>query len=420
MSAAPASERRSFETAMSPRLLAGLRSHRASVSLEDHLRLHGPLPAVSGRHERRDLIALVEEAGLTGRGGAAFPTARKLAAVSGRKQPVVVANGTEGEPASGKDKVLLVYTPHLVIDGAVLAARAVGAREAIIATTSATADVSLARALGERRDRGVSIRRVRVPASFVVGEETALVQYLNGGPPLPTFTPPRPFERGVRGAPTLVQNVETLAHLALIARHGSEWFREIGTPAEPGSALVTISGAVRAPGVHEIPIGLPLSSLLELAGGITEEPQAFLVGGYFGTWVAAADAVGLRLANADVPLGARAIVALGHGACGIAETAAAARYLADESAGQCGPCVHGLAAVADDLERLTGRDRVDAGRLRNRLALIAGRGACRHPDGAVKFVASALDVFSAELERHLGGRGCTRRAHVLPLPHPAR
>ena len=123
-----------------------------------------------------------------------------------------------------------------------------------------------------------------VPDRFVAGEETALVQFLNGGPARPTFTPPRPFERGVGGAPTLVQNVETLAHVAQIARFGPAWFRRIGTPAEPGSALVTLSGAVARPGVYEVALGSPLRDLLVQAGGAREEIQAYLIGPGANDW----------------------------------------------------------------------------------------------------------------------------------------
>lgn len=399
-----------------PRLLAGLRSDGAHVGLDAHARRYGRIEPV------RDLISLVEQSGLTGRGGAAFPVASKLDAVrSGRGRPVVVVNGAEGEPASGKDKVLLVYAPHLVLDGAVLAARALGARDVIVATASRTASAAVAAAAAERRDKGISLRRVSVPDRFVAGEETALVQLINGGPCLPTLTPPRPFERGVGGAPTLVQNVETLAHIALIARYGPDWFRAVGTTEEPGSALVTLSGAVRNPGVFEIPLGATFDKLLEAGGGATAEIQAFLVGGYFGTWLSAADAAWARLADADLApfgaaLGARVIVALPEETCGIAETARVARYLSAESAGQCGPCVHGLASIAEDLSQLVrGGARVDEARLHRRLGIIPGRGACRHPDGAVRFVRSALDVFGAESERHFHGKRCTGSGRpVLP------
>ncbi len=404
-----------------PRLLAGIPADGRAVSLAEHLDGHGPLPFDRPR-TAHDLVALVEQSGLTGRGGAAFPVATKMQAVlRARRRPVVVANGAEGEPASGKDKVLVAYTPHLVLDGAVLAARAVGALDLIIATASRTATAAVVAAIAERRDAHVSLRVVTVPDRFISGEETALMQFLNGGPALPTLTPPRPSERGIGGAPTLVQNVETLAHLALIARYGPAWFRAVGTSREPGSALVTLSGAVRQPGVYEVPLGLPLSALLDEAGGTTSVLQAFLVGGYFGSWIDATAGSNVGLSDADLTplgasLGARALVALPADTCGVVETARVAAYLAGESAGQCGPCLHGIAAVADDLNRLCQRrERVDESRLRRRLGIIPGRGTCRHPDGAVKLVANALAVFAPEFERHFHGQPCSGRGEpILP------
>ena len=397
------------------RLLAGLRADASAVSYAEHVDRYGRVISTAGD----ELVELVADAGLRGRGGAAFPAATKLSAVrDSRGRPVVVANGAEGEPPSGKDKVLLAYVPHLVLDGAALAARAIGAKDVVVAVGDAVLP-HVRHALAERRaagaDRGLKLRVVAVPDRFVAGEETALVRFLNGGPALPAFTPPRPFERGVGGAPTLVQNVETLAHVALIARFGADWFRAAGTPDEPGTALVTLSGAVRRPGVYEIELGQTLQRLIEDAGGPAVDLQAFLLGGFYGTWLSGCDAAVARLSDGDLSrygaaLGARAIVALPATACGVAETAKVARYLADESAGQCGPCVHGLASVADGLEQLVrGERQNDDGLMRRRLATIAGRGACSHPDGAVKLVASAYDVFATEFDRHLQGRRCAAR-----------
>jgi NADH:ubiquinone oxidoreductase subunit F (NADH-binding) len=281
----------------------------------------------------------------------------------------------------------------------------------IVATTSAMC-ARIRPALAERRD-SIDVRTAVIPETFVAGEETALVNALNGGPALPTFVPPRPYERGVGGAPTVVLNVETLAHLALIARYGEVWFRRTGTGAEPGTALVTVSGAVQEPGVYEVELGSRLADLLDQAQA-DPGAQAYLIGGLFGTWVDGEDGRAARLSNADLgrvgaSLGARAIVVLPRDSCGIVETARIARFLADQTAGQCGPCVHGLEAIAQSLEQLVhrGRHAPDYGVLRRRLAQVAGRGACRHPDGAVGLVASALRVFPRELERHLQGHRCT-------------
>ena len=422
MSAARATVTEAVRPPGLPRLLAGARFGRAAA-LEEHLATYGPPPAAG----TIDLTALADSGGLRGLGGAGFPTGRKLAAVAAqRRRPVVVANGAEGEPVSGKDKVLLRYVPHLVLDGAAAAAQALGAREAIVALSRSDREgldaVSAAiHERGHRVDKRVRLHAVTVPDGFVAGEETALIQYLNRGVAKPTFTPPLPFERGVGRAPTLVQNVETLAQLALIARFGPDWFRAVGTWEEPGSALVTISGAVGEPGVYEIGLGTPLRDLVAQAGGITEHVRAFLVGGFFGTWLGEREAHEARLLEADLRprgarLGARAIVVLPASACGICESARALRYLADSSAGQCGPCVHGLDAIAASFERLAAtRGREERQELSRWMAQVHGRGACRHPDGTTAFATSALKVFAREAEQHLHGR-CAGTRSVLRVP----
>jgi NADH:ubiquinone oxidoreductase subunit F (NADH-binding) len=421
MSAQPISE--VSAPAALPRLLAGARADGRPVPLADHLSRHGRLGLRPARGASGDLIELVEEAGLRGRGGAAFPTARKLRAVArAARRPHVLVNGAEGEPLSAKDEVLLAYVPHLVLDGAAAAAAAVGSRRVTVAAAAPGALAAVRSAVAERErarlDR-VSFQVVEVADRFVSGEETALADAVAGGPGLPAFTPPRPFERGL-----LVQNVETLAHLALLARFGPAWFRALGTEDEPGSALVTLGGAVRRPGVYEIPLGLPLHELLAWAGGASAPIGAFLIGGYFGIWVGAAEAEDALLLDADLErvgasLGARAIFALPAGACGIAETARVARYLARESAGQCGPCVHGLDAIAGALEELA-RGRADDARLGRWLGQVAGRGACRHPDGAVRFIASGLRVFAAERELHARGTCTGAGSPLLPVGAPRR
>jgi NADH:ubiquinone oxidoreductase subunit F (NADH-binding) len=400
-----------------PRLLAGVDEGRV-VELDAHLARYGAAP-----HPGPGLIDAAGESGLRGRGGAGFPTGRKLAAVaSAGRRPIVVVNAVEGEPASGKDRMLLRYLPHLVFDGAVLAAEAVGAREAVVAVGGATElELRILQgAISSRRrlDRRVELRAVAVPRTFVGGEETALVRYLEGGPAKPTFGA-RPFERGV-----LVQNAETVAHLAQVARFGPGWFRELGPDDEPGSALVSLSGTVARPGVYEIALGTTLAELLRTAGGPSEPLRAVLVGGYFGTWL---DAESLEVPLSDgalsrrgAKLGARAVVALPLGACGVVESARVARYLAGESAGQCGPCVHGLDAIAAGLARIATGKGDSRGDLRRWVEAVRGRGACRHPDGAASFAASALTTFADEVERHLRGRCSAGSRSVLPFPRQER
>jgi NADH:ubiquinone oxidoreductase subunit F (NADH-binding) len=410
-----------------PRLLPGGRPDEPA-SLPEHLAAHGALPDWGGsRRQREELIAEVELAGLAGRGGAGFPTARKLAAVaSSGRRAIVVANGTEGEPASAKDKVLLAQAPHLVLDGAVIAARLVGADEAVVVAHPAVSDI-VADAVAERRRARLRQIRLRVvPAAdrFVAGEASAVVNWIERGIPKPMATTQRLSVSGLHRRPTLVQNVETLAHLALIARHGASWFRAVGTPAEPGSMLVTLAGAVRYPGVYEIAIGTPVADVLGQAGGPAQPLSALLLGGYFGTWTdwAAAAALpfsadGLRPVGAGV--GAGLIAALPADACGLAETARLARYLAGESAGQCGPCVFGLGAVAGQLERLASGRGADLELLRRWIGqLRSGRGACKHPDGTIAMARSALEVFGTEIDQHAQG-WCSGTGGVGVLPVPA-
>jgi NADH:ubiquinone oxidoreductase subunit F (NADH-binding) len=406
-----------------PRLLAGLEPGGGPMALAAHARVHGPLPEVAPHQ----LIEEVERSGLRGRGGADFPTARKLRAVAERRRvSAVIVNGSETEPASAKDRLLLARLPHLVLDGAVLAAGAVGARQVIVKVGSNAVDAvsALEGAVSVRKHDPVPIEVVTAPEGYVAGEESAVVHYLNGGAELPTFVPPRPFERGYKGRPTLIQNPETLAQLALVARFGSRWYRELGTVADPGSALVTITGAVRAPGVYELAFGTTMSDLLAAAGGPSEPLQALLVGGYFGTWMEASEATSLRLAREDLrsvgcSLGSGVLIALGETSCGLHESARVISYLASQSAGQCGPCVYGLRAIADSVGALAGG--VAHPRERERVlrwtSEVRGRGACHHPDGAVRFVESALRVFGDDIDWHAGGV-CDARPAGLPLGGP--
>jgi NADH:ubiquinone oxidoreductase subunit F (NADH-binding) len=422
-----------------PRLLAGVPPHGGVLSLEQHIAIHGPLPATGGRGRRHAreraalLVAEIERSGLLGRGGAAFPTAAKMRAVaSARQRAIVVVNAAEGEPASRKDRTLLHTLPQLVLDGAVLAAEAVDADEVIVcACESAEAGVeSMARAIAERAaasERSPSLRLVTAPGHYVAGQESALVSYLNGGPAKPTFTPPMPFEQGVGRRPTLVNNAETVAHVALIARHGALWFRQLGTPSQPGSALVTLSGPLAHPGVYEIEHGASLSSLVQAAGGSTARVRSALVGGYAGSWVAGELLNGVALSDEHLAphgasLGAGVVLLLSEHACSVAETARLARWLAGQSTRQCGPCLHGLDALATAIEEIAGGiARARAGQRIERLAsLTARRGACGHPDGAVRMILSALDTFATELAEHARHGPCDGCARPPELPLPER
>jgi NADH:ubiquinone oxidoreductase subunit F (NADH-binding) len=420
-----------------PRVLLGVGA--VTMDYGTHCRVHGELPP-SARWSRNGLPAPLHanlaRAGLRGRGGGGFPLAAKLDVIQRAKgRAVVVVNGTEGEPMSVKDRMLLEALPHLVLDGAYAIADMLGTRDIVVVLDESLreAEHAVRQAVRERPEAGRRMgqpRIVSVPAGYVTGQETSVVNFLNRGIPRPVTQPPRISERGVARRPTLMSNAETLAHAALIARHGADWFRELGPVDEPGSALVTLSGAVRAPGVYEIAYGSRLSSLVSAAGGVSEPVRAVLVGGYAGTWLDAGDTATLRLSRSALrPLGASLgsgiVVALPRSACPVAEVTRVAGWMADESAHQCGPCVNGLASIADTLADVSeGRAGRDAfGDILRWSELVVGRGACAHPDGAAAFVTSALRVFAADFEDH-ARRGpcdaCARRPVLItPRRHSA-
>jgi NADH:ubiquinone oxidoreductase subunit F (NADH-binding) len=416
-----------------PRLLNGVSAHGMGV-LERHLEVHGPLPGPE-ELDGAALVDLAERSALRGRGGARFPAAIKMrAARASRGRAIVVANGCESEPMSRKDALLLGEFPHLVLDGAALAARAVGAERVIVAFErgAPATRTSLEHALAQRRAARIDTVRFELFAAaetFLTGQETSLVSQINGGPAKPTFIPPRPTQRGVRRHPTLVQNVETLAHLALIARHGAEWYAGLGTEAEPGSTLVTVIGAVNSPGVYEIECGTSLDRLFAGAGGVSGAIGGLLVGGYFGSWLPAAVAAGLELSSAglarhDAALGCGVVVALPASACPIAETVRVAIYLATETANQCGPCVNGSAAIARTLYAISEGTAAPGAlaELGRWTAGIPGRGACHLPDGLAHFVATAMRTFPDAFDDHGRHGPCEAcaAAPVLHIPSPAK
>ncbi|HEY3832257.1 MAG TPA: NADH-ubiquinone oxidoreductase-F iron-sulfur binding region domain-containing protein [Acidimicrobiia bacterium] len=382
------------------------------------------------RDRAAGLVARAGRARLRGRGGAGFPTATKMQAVAARRgRAVVVANGTEGEPLSRKDVTLMMWQPHLVLDGAELAAMAVAADTVYVCIerTQTATIAAMERALQERtrcESPSLSISLRTSPPRYVAGEESALVHWLNGGEARPTNTPPRPFESGVGGRPTLVDNVETLAHFAQIAAFGDEWFRQVGTQAEPGTALLSASGAVERPAVYETPLGTRLATLIDHAGP-THGIGAVLVGGYFGGWLDPATAARVRVCDEDLRragcgVGCGAVAVLPADGCGVMESARILTWMAHETAGQCGPCVNGLAAIAGTWDAIaSGRAGTEHIRQLERWAgQIEGRGACKLPDGAIRFLHSALRVFASDLERHARRAPClgARRPGLLPVP----
>jgi len=407
-------------------LLAGAPAG-ADGGLEGHLGRWGWLPAMDGPGVR----ALLRTSGLDGRGGGGFPLARKVetARLAGGS-PLLVVNASESEPASRKDRTLCAERPHLVLDGAALVAAALGVDEVVVhlhRSPRSPAPV-LAHAVAERRHRRLADPRWRIsagPDRYVSGESSAVASYVDGGEARPRFTTLPLAVAGPSGRPTVVSNAETVAHLAVIARLGPDVWAAHGVPSSPGTRLVTVTGATARPGrVLELSGPVTIGDVL-VADGVPAAPAAVLVGGFAGGWVQGEDAWrtpftrdGLR--GVDAEPGCGLIGVLPHGACGLIETARIVRYLAGESAGQCGTCVAGLPRLAAACEELaTGTLRRRGVRKLVALAdLVDGSGACGHPDAVVRLIRSTLAVFEDDVVGHLSGHPCRGAVHpsVFAVP----
>ncbi len=421
--------------AVATRLLRGLPADGRPLTLAGHEAVHGALVDVASVGVEQ-LVALVTDSRLLGRGGARHPLAHKLRAVRevGRpwRRPLVVVNAGSTEPAVRKDRVLLERTPHLVLDGAELAAAMVGAHDVVVwlhrGQSASVAAVQHAQDERSAGRRGPRTRIVQGPPRYVSGEASATVRHLSGGPAQPRTTPPHAAARGVDGRPTLVVNAETLAHLALVVRHGPQWFRAVGPADEPGTLLVTVAGAVPVTGVVEAAVGTPLDDLVGACGGFgSGQPSALLVGGYAGAWVPVGLAATTGFSRAGLAaVGAEPGAGLLHvpapDACLAAETARLVTWLARESAGQCGPCLNGLPAMALAADELagSGAGAPAAAQWLDRWAgMVEGRGACHHPDGVVRLVRSLLRSLPDEVARHTTGAGCPSASPVSGLVLPA-
>ncbi|MFI7588817.1 NADH-ubiquinone oxidoreductase-F iron-sulfur binding region domain-containing protein [Spongisporangium articulatum] len=393
------------------------------------LLLPGPAPRllaarpgrVTARPDLTRLLDLLQTAGLTGRGGAGFPTARKLAGVAAQsRRPAVVVNAMEGEPLARKDEALLYHAPDLVVAGADILATALGARRVVLGVGEQIATTALEDELARHRRR---IEFRSVPDGFVSGQESALVAALDGRPAVPTDPAVPVWQRGLDGRPTLVVNAETSAQLALLVQHGAAWFRQAGRPDDPGTFLLSVTGSSRevvADGVTEADRGTAVGEVLarlhlrpDLLGGV-------LVGGYHGAWLPPS-ALGTPLDRSSLApwhasTGAGVLHVLDRRHCPVEATARIVAYLAGQSARQCGPCVNGLPRLATTLGDLAAapntapndapRAALDPhlpARVEHLAALVEGRGACAHPDGTVRLVRSLMRTFAPHVRAHLDG-----------------
>ena len=381
-----------------------------------------------------DLLGEVRHSGLRGRGGAAFPAAIKLGSVRDARlrgsATVVVANGEEGEPASVKDRWLLCRRPHLVLDGLRLAAAITGASRAYVYVSDPEAAQRVDAALTELDSTDITrvrIELVTVAPGYVAGEETAAIRAINGGPAKPSDKPPRPFESGVDELPTAVCNVETLANLPFIHRHGGQAFREQGTSGSPGTFLVTVTGGGRGPGLYALAHGARFADLLALHRISPQDVRGALMGGYFAGIAdrailhATLDHETIRGLGYGLGCGAISLITA---ECPVAVAAAVLGYFDRENAGQCGSCFNGTAAMAAVAAALRDGRATDADieRLQRWSVVLRGRGACGTLDGACNAAATVLSRFRAEVDAHLHGRcpDCAQRIYLADRPFDAR
>lgn len=377
-----------------PALLAGLSSR---PGLRAHRTWFGDLPRV----DVDELASLTERLRIRGRGGAGFPFWVKLRAASGGRRPVVVVNLSEGEPASAKDGALAVARPHLVLDGAVATARALRTHEVhlIVPGERPAAAAAVRSALTERHD-GVTFTVHAADDRFVGGQARAVLELMAGRPNLPVTAWAPEAVTGHRGRPTLLSNAETWAQVGLALLEGEVAYARHGTEAEPGTTLLTLSG--HRPRVVEAPYGTPLRAVLP--GGWAGRP--LLLGGFHGSWLTgetiATAAVSVdELRELGAPLGAGVLISPAE--CPVRFTQRVVDYLAGQSAQRCGPCFNGLPALAAALSRVADGTG-EPSRVEELAGLVAGRGACAHPDGTVRLVRSLLATFPAEIAAHGTGR----------------
>jgi NADH:ubiquinone oxidoreductase subunit F (NADH-binding) len=368
-------------------------------------------PASEPQDEGTELIRRLTASGLRGRGGGWFPAGRKWRAVAAEGgAPLVVANGAEGEPGSIKDRFLMMTRPAAVLEGVELAARGVGAREAVVylkGSFAAPAAV-LERTLVDRPFTGVAVTVRRGDDTYIAGEETAVLETLEGRRPWPRPKPPLPAAVGFRGRPTLVQNVETLARVPAALRD-PDGFRS------GESTLVSLWGHVGRPGVYEVRLGTPLRRLIdEHGGGAVDGIGMIFPAGPSGAPLAAEqadtplDPDALRAAGSA--LGTAAVLVLAASVCPLAVAASLAGFFERESCGQCPPCTAGTANLARVLRAVEGGEAraKDLQDLDEAAGFMALHGYCAHTRTAAASVTGLLRRFEAAVQEHLAARGCPR------------
>lgn len=402
------------------------RGHRlfahSGACVDDYLRVGGYSGLVRANDNPDAVVSELRAANIRGRGGGWYPFASKLqAAMDAPGEPTVLVNGAEDEPGSSKDRHLLRTQPHLVLEGALVAARLLGARSVVLYVNSEAREALAAvhAALDELRShveldgQHAAVELVEAPPAYVAGEDTAAVEFVDSGVAEPRTKPPYPAESGIGGRPTLVSNVETLAHVALVARHGSTWYRQVGTPAAPGTMLVTLPSDCTSPGVYEVDVGVCLRDVLEILGGGTPggPPRGVQVGGPAAGWIddldVTLDPESVQAAGSMLGCGALRVLPAGH--CAVDAVARGAAFFSEESCGKCPPCRMSTQFHRRVLESLVSGGQVTDAHLDKALELTdmaTPATAC----GLVKFPAAPLQtaraLFSEDFQAHLSGGPC--------------
>ena len=365
------------------------------------------------------IVDEISASGLRGRGGAGFPTGRKWSSVRDAAEgagsmPYLVANAAEGEPGTYKDRALLARNPYAFLEGLLIARYATGAQRAYVGIKEHFPERErLESALTEILDAGWPgsevVEIVAGPDDYLFGEESAMLEVIEGNMPMPRIPPP--YEVGLFASttdphPTVVNNVETLSHVAHIVREGPEWFRQVGTESSPGTMVFTVVGDVESPGVYELPLGTPLGTLLEDIAGATNTKAV-----YSGT----SNAV-ITPAMFDTPLGfdemreagsgmgSGGFVVYGESHCIVRVLATLSYFLAVESCGQCNACKLGTGAITDLLQRIDRGegDGTDLEAILKRNATVTDQNRCYLPVGEQLMVDSTVRAFEDEFLAHLG------------------
>lgn len=410
---------------------------RPIASLAEYVAGGGLVGLQHVRHSPREAVLdEITRSGLRGRGGAGFPTGVKWRGVieGGTGPRYACCNAAEGEPGTFKDRYLLRVNPYQVLEGLAIAARVVGAARAFICLKrSFTPEISRVRtALDELRacgvlglKRGLDVEVVLGPDEYLFGEEKALLEVIEGNLPLPRVRPPYLeglFRHPPADNPTLVNNVETLANVPHILRHGADWFRRVGTAGSPGTMVFTLTGDIRRPGCFELPLGTSLRRLVEDCGGGTHQGRTLKA-----IFVGASNAV-LAVDQLDTPmefdalreagsgLGSAGFIAYDDSACLVSLAHVFSHFLYVESCAQCPPCKLGTGEITRLLERIERGDgsAADVETILARCDTVDGGNRCGLPVGERVLIKSLIHRFGAEFREHF--QSSCPRARRLFLP----